>query len=133
MDIRILKTIRYLEENASARLTVRELANRVELSESRLQHLFKSEVLLTIRAFIRLQRLHTAAHLITSTDERISQICFAVGFTDVSNFDHVFKREFGVSPREFRRDLQNGAADSNAVAERRPAPEPGELAEDINK
>lgn len=133
MDLRVLKTIRYLEENASARITVRELAERVQLSESRLQHLFRSEVLLTIRGFVRLQRLRRAAHLIASTDERISQICFAVGFTDVSNFDHVFKREFGVSPRQLRRTLQSEAGGSNEVADWRTAPDQGELAEAINE
>lgn len=43
-----------------------------------------------------------AAELIASTDERIAQIGYAVGFRDPSNFNHAFKKSFGVSPKQYR-------------------------------
>ena len=43
-----------------------------------------------------------AAMLIVQSHERISQIAYSVGFGDVSNFNHSFKRRFGMSPRQYR-------------------------------
>ena len=40
--------------------------------------------------------------LIVQTHERISQIAYSVGFGDVSNFNHAFKRRFHMSPRQYR-------------------------------
>ena len=48
------------------------------------------------------RRLVMAAMLIVQSDERISQIAYSVGFRDVSNFNHSFKRRFAMSPREYR-------------------------------
>lgn len=73
------------------------------LSGSRLGHLFKVHVRLSIRAYVHEQRLRRAAELIANTDERISQICYASGFSDQSNFNHAFKKSFGVTPKEYRR------------------------------
>lgn len=80
-----------------------ELAARLGLSASRLEHLFKEHVNLSIRAYVHERRLRRAAELIASTDERISQICYASGFSDPSNFNHAFKKSFGVTPKEYRR------------------------------
>ena len=49
-----------------------------------------------------------AAELIASTDERISQIGYAVGFRDPSNFNHAFKKSFGVSPKQYRSAARSG-------------------------
>lgn len=115
MDVRVLQTISYLKDNATAGVTVGELAERVHLTESRLQHLFKADVALPIREFIRRQRLRRAAELIATTDERISQICFLAGFSDVSNFNHAFKREFDLCPRDFRKMCRSLRANRSAV------------------
>ncbi len=109
MDSRVSSTVEFLESHSSASFTVRELARRVHLAESRLQHLFKAELSVSIRTFVKSQRLRNAAELIAGTHRRISEICFLVGFTDPSNFDHAFKNEFAVSPREYRRMLQGRA------------------------
>jgi transcriptional regulator GlxA family with amidase domain len=84
---------------------VPDLAARVGLSASRLEHLFKAHAMMSIRQYVLSLRLIRAAELIADTDERISQICYAVGFHDPSNFNHLFKRSFGVSPKEYRRKV----------------------------
>ena len=85
-----------------------DLAARVGLSASGLEHLFKRHALMSIRDYVLSLRLMRAAYLLARTDERISQICYAVGFRDASNFNHVFKRSFGMSPKEYRQRSQAG-------------------------
>jgi AraC-like DNA-binding protein len=42
---------------------------------------------------------------LVTTHEYVSQIAYAVGYSDHGNFDHDFKAFFGISPRAFRRLL----------------------------
>ncbi|HVG23253.1 MAG TPA: AraC family transcriptional regulator [Thermoanaerobaculia bacterium] len=96
------KVVALLEERAGSGVRVGELAELVGLGASRLEHLFKSDARMSIRDFVREQRLAEAAALLVRTEERISTIGYQVGFGDVSNFNHAFKRRFGVSPRAYR-------------------------------
>jgi AraC family transcriptional regulator, arabinose operon regulatory protein len=80
----------------------------VGLSPSRLTHLFTETAQVSMRAFIRERRLLHAAELLSSTDERIAQIAYSVGFRDASNFNHAFKRTFGVSPKAYRLGARGG-------------------------
>jgi AraC family transcriptional regulator of arabinose operon len=82
--------------------SIEQLADVVGLSASRLGHLFRTEVGVSIQSYVVERRLAMAALLIVQTDERISQIAYSVGFGDISNFNHSFKRRFDMSPREYR-------------------------------
>lgn len=96
------RTIDYLNVEWKNPGPLVNIAARVSLSASRLEHLFKVHARVSIREFIHEARLVRAAELIASTDERISQICYAVGFRDTSNFTHAFKKTFGVTPKLYR-------------------------------
>lgn len=116
VDDRVEEALRVLETAVSRAVPVNELAAMVGLSSSRFQHLFKEQLGVSVREYIRLLRLEAAAKLVISTRQRISEICYAVGFTDPSNFNHAFKRRFGTSPGQFRR--QAGASPRGELGER---------------
>lgn len=101
-DRRVQKTIEFLQQTQYRTVQTRDLARRIGLGPSRLAHLFKRETRQSIREFVLERRLLEAARLIASTEKRISAICYSVGFSDLSNFNHAFKRRFGMSPREAR-------------------------------
>jgi len=101
-DHRIARVVALIQERWSAPLRIAELARHVGLGVSRLEHLFRQQARVSIRTFIRDERLTAAARLLASTDERVSVIAFQVGFQDAANFNHAFKKRFGVSPREYR-------------------------------
>lgn len=65
---------------------------------------------MTIREFVLRRRLDAAAQMLSATEERVSTISHRVGFNDVSNFNHAFKRHFGVSPRSYREQTDQGDA-----------------------
>lgn len=102
MDTRVRMIVQFLEESWSSTVRVKELAYRVGLGASRLEHLFKQEARISIRDYIRERRLAAAAQLLASSVERVSVISFRVGFQHVANFNHAFKKRFGVSPRQYR-------------------------------
>lgn len=117
MDRRIKRVKTLLEEQYRNPPSVHELAVTVGLSASRLAHLFRDEVGKSVRSFVVDRRLNTAAVLIVQTDERISQIAYGVGFNDISNFNHAFKKKFGMSPGAYRqsheREKESAAAEAD--------------------
>jgi len=104
MDRRIRRVATVLEQQYRDPPSIEQLADEVGLSASRLAHLFREEVGKSIQGYILERRLMMAAMLIVQTHERISQIAYSVGFGDVSNFNHAFKRRFAMSPRQYRKN-----------------------------
>jgi AraC-like DNA-binding protein len=107
MDRRVAMTLTLLTDEWRKEHRLADLAAAVNLAPSRLQHLFKDAVAMSIGQHLRNRRLREAARLLASTHERISEIAYYVGFRDASNFNHAFRREFGVSPREYRRKTED--------------------------
>lgn len=102
MDRRIRRVRSLLDQQFRDPPSIQELGESVGLSGSRLAHLFRDEVGMSIQSYVVERRLLMAAMLIVQSDERISQIAYRVGFGDVSNFNHSFKRRFAMPPREYR-------------------------------
>ena len=102
MDRRVRQVVEILGSEWHEGVCVPELASRVGLGASRLEHLFKANVRTTIRDYVRERRLAEAAAMLTAGHERISSIAARVGFPQVSNFNHAFKKRFGMAPREYR-------------------------------
>ena len=101
IDHRVTRTLEALADKPE--LGVTDLAQRVGLSPSRLQHLIKSETGAPLRAHRCECRMQKAAQLLITTDLQISQVAYAVGFSHTANLAHEFRRRFGVSASAFRR------------------------------
>lgn len=107
MDRRVVEVVAVLERTYASPPSVRELADAVGVSACHLQHLFKRELRVSLTAFIRQRRLDAAAVLLATSDEYVSQIGVAVGIHDPANFNHAFKRQFGVAPGDYRARAQD--------------------------
>jgi AraC-like DNA-binding protein len=109
--------VQLIDASWRSTVSVANLARDVGLGPSRLEHLFKYDAKVSIRAFVQERRLVEAAAILAATEERVSVISYQVGFRDVSNFNHAFKKRFGVTPREYREQqdaLQRAAAESDS-------------------
>jgi len=80
-----------------------DLADLVGASPFHFARAFRTITGTTPHRYVISARLRRAAALLLDTEQRISDIAFDVGFGDLSNFVHTFRREMGVTPREFRR------------------------------
>ena len=99
-DYRIDEVLRHLERDPLK--TVHELAPLVDLSDSRLGHLFKAETKVSLDSFLTQLRLEKAAELLTSTEKPIKEIASAVGYRQVPSFYRAFRNKFKVRPTEYR-------------------------------
>src|SRR3954469_26018567 len=108
MDRRVEDVLRALDEHWRRRQRVGDLAESVNLGASRLAHLIRTHANTSIRDLVRRRRIAEAARLLATTHQRVSEIAYYVGFADMSNFCHAFRRELGVSPRSYRQKIVDG-------------------------
>lgn len=61
-------------------------------------------------------RLRQSAHMLINTGDKIIDICHESGFDNLSNFYHLFKKTYGMSPRQFRILKDPTRVQENAIA-----------------
>jgi transcriptional regulator GlxA family with amidase domain len=85
------------------------MARSVNLSESRLQHLFKSETGMSVGEYLFAQRMRKARRLLETTDLSVKQVALEVGARDPSHFIKNYKKYSGHTPRRYRELFHAGA------------------------
>lgn len=88
---------------AAEPITLAEFAEQQEMSESRFSRLFQRSTGNSFTDFVNRVRIGHACQLLMESDLRVTDICYQVGFNNVSNFNRRFLEIKGVTPREFRR------------------------------
>ncbi len=83
-------------------LTVEELAAGCGFSKAHFIRRFKERYEVTPYAYLQQLRLNKAQSLLISTDLPVAAVAEAVGYQDAASFATLFKKSFGVSPRQFR-------------------------------
>lgn len=82
---------------------VRELAERFGVSESSLKNYFRGVYGQNISTYLRKIRMQKASDLLVNTRDSVSEIACMVGYSNQSKFAAVFKKEYLMSPLEYRR------------------------------
>ncbi len=81
---------------------VEQLCQKVHMSTSQLYRKMESRMGLSANQFIRTQRLDRAKQLLLNRERSITSVAFDSGFGDPAYFARVFKKEFGMTPQEWR-------------------------------
>ena len=94
--------LKFVENSYMQKITVAEIADRVDFSESHFMRYFKENMGTSFVEYLRDYRLTMAARLLLVSDETILSISEEVGFDNLSYFNRAFKKKYGVTPREYR-------------------------------
>ena len=81
---------------------IENLCLSIGISHSHLCKLFKNELGVTIKKYITDKRLSLAKNLLIDTDFNIKTIAYSCGFRDEIHFMKIFKKEFLITPKNFR-------------------------------
>ncbi len=103
MDRRVLTVIALMKHDPRRALPLSRLAQSVNLSPTRLCYLFKAETGTPPARYLRTLRMQDATTLLVTTFLSVKEIIGRVGFTDESHFVRDFKRIYGVTPTEYRK------------------------------
>ena len=95
-------TLRYIDENITAALTLEELAKKAGMSRTYFSSVFKSLNGLTPWEYIGLKRIERAKRLLLTSDKSVLEISLDCGFNSISQFNRQFKHITGRTPLEYK-------------------------------
>jgi Transcriptional regulator containing an amidase domain and an AraC-type DNA-binding HTH domain len=117
MDWRIERVNRQLQCgcNLEPRSAITQLAGSLNLSPSRLRHLFKTETGLSLKRCLIESRLQSSKILLETSLLSVKQIAVKVGYIHMSHFVRDFRRTYNITPAEYRKQR---VSDQSSVNDR---------------
>lgn len=99
---KIAPALAYLRQNFTAKVKSSQLAELCFLSESQLRRLFAAEVGMSPMEYKSSLTVRRAREMLSSKYLSIGEIAETLGFDSIYAFSHFFKKETGISPKEYR-------------------------------
>ncbi len=101
-DPRIEQVVSYMSSHISEKLTTRDYAALLHVSENYFIRLFTSNMGVSPGDYFMNMKINNAVSLLESTDKSIGEIAETLGFSDPLYFSRAFRKHMGVSPSAFR-------------------------------
>ncbi len=98
--------VNYLKENYHEKILLSQCAKQLNISYDYFQHKFKAVTGLSPRQFLIEQRLNASEKLLLSDDLSCTEIAYQCGFSTSAQYSALFKRKYGKTPMEFRKQHQ---------------------------
>lgn len=100
----VTNAIRYARSNLdNPDISVETVADKAGFSTNYFNQVFAAHTGFSIMEYIRFERLRKAAQLLKTTGNDVLQIALEVGYESHEGFDRAFKRQYGISPVEYRK------------------------------
>lgn len=90
------------EHVADPDISIRKVAEGIDISESHLSHVFKKETDYTVNSYITRYRMRMAMKLLKDRKHKIYEVAEMVGYRDIAYFSSIFKKITGVNPSEYQ-------------------------------
>jgi len=100
-DERIIKALKYLDENVERVIPLKEMAEKCYLSESRFLHLFKEKTGITYRKVQQWNKVSQSFSMIKK--QSLTETAHQFGFADSAHYTKVFKDTFGFNPKRIQK------------------------------
>lgn len=99
-----LYMINYLRENFHEHISLADCANQLNISYDYFQHRFKAITGLSPQQFLMEQRLEACKNMLLESNFNCTEIAQRCGFCTSSQFSALFKKKYGSSPLQFRKE-----------------------------
>jgi len=99
---RIEKTFEYMNQNFDKPVALGEVARLANMSEVAFSRFFKQRTGNTFIDSLTEIRLGHASRLLIDTTQSVAEIAYHCGFNNISNFNRIFRKKKGCTPRDFR-------------------------------
>jgi len=100
----VRKIVSFIEHRYAEDITLDQLEKQVYLSKQYLSKIFREATGMTIFDYLQRRRINYAK-LLFSLDpaSSVTDVCYDVGFKNLSHFSRLFKEQEGVSPEQFKK------------------------------
>jgi AraC family transcriptional regulator len=116
-EARVTRIVRMIEGHPNSDHRLGALAREAKLSRYHFLRIFQQLTGLTPHQYVLRARLRCAATRLMLEPARVLDIALDSGFGDVSNFNHAFRAEFGVSPRAYGKNSRHSTREPELVLE----------------
>src|SRR5699024_546743 len=95
---------RFIQENFHKNLSLKLLSDTFHFSYNYLSSFFSKRFKSTFTDYLNTIRLKESKKLLIHSTLNVSEISETVGYSDVSYFSKIFKKEFGITPSRYRKE-----------------------------
>ncbi len=103
---RLASLIRFVDENYMHKIRLSDFAASEGFSMSYLSHFIKSTLNQSFQEYVNSVRVNCACKLISGGEEKLTAVCMASGFSDYRYFSAAFKKQFGMTPEQYKLSLK---------------------------
>jgi AraC-like DNA-binding protein len=103
VDSRVRTALEYIDRHSSEHIRLTTLAELLNMSARRLEHLIKSATGRTFRVHVRTARAVAACRLLLQPELRIKEVSARLGYRYASEFSREFSHSLGMTPQQWRR------------------------------
>lgn len=104
-DLSILKKmIGFIQQNFAVKISLADIAASGAVGQSKCCKLFAKYIGQTPNMYLTQYRLDKSAKLLKNTDMTVTEIAHAVGFNGSSYYSEAFRKWYGISPSEYRKE-----------------------------
>jgi AraC-like DNA-binding protein len=96
----------YVESHHTEHISLSTAAKIAHLEAKYFSKYFHRKTGIPFKYWLAFVRIKRAVHLISNTDESLTQIAASVGFESLRTFERAFKRIVNVTPYEFKRRIR---------------------------
>ncbi|MBO4369828.1 MAG: helix-turn-helix domain-containing protein [Paludibacteraceae bacterium] len=104
-DIRIKKVLEYVSKHLQEQINVEQLADYACLTKSYLIRTFREIMHITPLQYVIKSKMQLAQKMLAESDRSVSEIATKLGFSDVSYFIRLFRKNTGFTPQDYRTNL----------------------------
>lgn len=101
----VKKMLAYIHTHYNNDISVKDLADYVNLSYAETCRIFKKSICQTIVNYIQIYRIKKSIPMLQNREMNISQIAMQVGFNGASYYSEIFRKVTGKTPNAYRREL----------------------------
>lgn len=101
----IVKAANFINNNYHKRIKLTNISTYVGYSPNYLTNKFKTIVGINVHEYLNIIRLKHALHELKTTNDSITNIAYRTGFSNSNYFKDVFKKHYGKSPSNFRKEI----------------------------